>query len=87
MARIFDMKQKEVINGTDGVRLGFISDIEVDFKEGKVIKIFVPGPTKLFGMLGSGKEYEIPWHCIKKIGEDVILVDIDVEKALRETDY
>jgi YlmC/YmxH family sporulation protein len=87
MVRIYDIKQKEVINSSDGVKLGFVSDIEVDMKEGKVIKLFVPGPAKIFGMLGSQKEYSISWNQIKKIGEDIILVDIDIEKALNETNY
>lgn len=87
MVRIYDMKQKEVINGPDGIRLGFISDIEVDMKEGKIIKVFVPGPTKILGMFGSQKEYSIPWNAITKIGEDIILVDIDVDKALMESKY
>ncbi len=87
MVRIYDMKQKEVINSSDGIRLGFISDIEVDMKDGKIMKVFVPGPSKMFGMFGSQKEYAIPWEAITKIGEDIILVDIDVEKALSESDY
>lgn len=87
MVRIYDMKQKEVINSSDGIRLGFISDIEVDMKDGKILKIFVPGPSKVFGMFGSQKEYCIPWDSITKIGEDIILVDIDVDKALMESKY
>lgn len=81
------MKQKEVINSNDGIRLGFISDIEVDLQEGKLTKLIVPGPAKLFGMFGRGKEYQIPWENIKKIGEDIILVEINVEKSLVESDY
>jgi YlmC/YmxH family sporulation protein len=87
MVRIYDMKQKEVINSNDGIRLGFISDIEVDLQDGKLIKLIVPGPAKLFGMFGRGKEYQIPWDSIKKIGEDIILVDINVDKSLVESEY
>lgn len=87
VVRIYDMKQKEVINGPDGVRLGFISDIEVDIKDGKILKIYVPGPSKILGMFGSQKEYVVPWDSITKIGEDIILVDIDVDKALVDSKY
>ncbi len=87
MVRIYDMKQKEVINSNDGIRLGFISDVEVDLDEGKLLKIIVPGPAKLFGMFGRGKEYQVPWDSIKKIGEDIILVEVDVEKSLVDSDY
>lgn len=84
MPRIYDMKQKEVINSGDGIKLGFISDIEVSMEEGKVLTIYVPGPTKMLGMFGGQKEYVIPWDAIKKIGEDIILVDIDVNQSLND---
>jgi len=87
IVRIYDMKQKEVINSSDGVRLGFISDIEVDMENGKIIKVFVPGPSKILGMFGGQKEYAIPWDSITKIGEDIILVEIDVDKALLDSKY
>ena len=87
MHRIYDIKQKEVINSSDGIRLGFISDIEVDMKEGKIVKVYIPGPAKILGMFGGQKEYCIPWDKIMKIGEDIILVDIDIDKALEDTKY
>ncbi|TCT16864.1 YlmC/YmxH family sporulation protein [Natranaerovirga pectinivora] len=87
MVRIYDMKQKEVINSKDCKRLGFIVDIEVDLKDGKLKKLIVPGPAKVFGMFGRDKEYQISWDQIKQIGEDIILVDIDEEKALIKSDY
>jgi len=87
MVRIYDMKQKEIINSSDGIRLGYISDIEVDLNEGKILSVFVPGPAKILGMFGSQKEYRIPWSSIKKIGEDIILVDINIEKALVDSSY
>jgi len=31
----------------------------------------------LFGLIGKEKDYVIPWDRIKKIGEDIILVDMD----------
>lgn len=87
MVRIYDMKQKEVINSTDGVRLGYMSDIEIDLDEGKLKKIIIPGPSRVLGVFGKGKEYQVPWDSIKKIGEDIILVDIDVQKSLVDSNY
>ncbi len=82
MVRIYDMRQKEVININDGCRFGFICDIEVDIKCGEVINIIVPGPGKILGMFGREQEYRIPWCSIKKIGDDIILVDVDTEEIL-----
>ena len=87
MVRIYDMKQKEVVNIRDGCRLGFICDIEVDLTDGMIKNIIVPGQGKLFGILGREMEYVIAWCQICKIGADIILVDIDTEKCLKECCY
>ena len=68
---------KEVICVGDGRRLGFISDVVVEFPEGKVCAIVVPGPCRLFGMVGRQDDFRIPWASIQKIGPDIVLVDAD----------
>ena len=80
--RMCELKDKEVINCRDGERLGYICDIEIDIHTGIVVRIIVPGPCKIWGILGRDQEYVIDYTCIKQIGADVILVDIDAEKAL-----
>ncbi len=70
-----ELHAKEVIHLADGERLGAISDIEIDFDTGKVISISVPGEYKMFGMLGREPERIIPWEQIKKIGDDLIIID------------
>ncbi len=80
--RFSDFKDKEVINCRDGVRLGFVCDLIFDAKNGNIIKIIIPGPCKIWGMLGRDNEYIISFCCIKQIGEDVILVDIDAQNCL-----
>jgi YlmC/YmxH family sporulation protein len=82
MNRSSDFKQKEVINVSDGRRLGFVSDVEIDLEQGKVDAIILPGVGKLFGFLGKESEFIIPWDKIVKIGEDIILVDLD-ERFMR----
>ena len=71
-----DFKHKEVINITDGRRLGFVQDVTADFKTGTINEIIVPGNTKIFNLFSSKEELTIPWSSIKTIGEDVILVEI-----------
>lgn len=82
MARIADLQEKEVINIRDGVRLGYVSDVEIDIKTGCVLCIIVVGSCKVFGIFGTDEEYIIPWCDIKKIGDDIILIDIDINKCL-----
>lgn len=84
MARIEDLKQKEVINIQDGSRLGFVSDVDINVKTGCIINIIVDGPCKIFGLFGKDTEYVINWCDIKKIGDDIILVDVDVDCVLKD---
>jgi YlmC/YmxH family sporulation protein len=83
---MYELRQKEVINIKDGARYGFVADMEIDEEKGSIIKIIVPGPTKLFGIFGAEQEFRIPWDCIKQIGEDIILVEIETDKALKDCD-
>ncbi len=83
MNRSSDFRQKEVINMSDGKRLGFVSDVEIDLESGKIEAIILPGVGKLFGLLGKESEFVIPWDKIRKIGEDIILVELD-ERFIRK---
>lgn len=70
-----DFKHKEVINITDGKRLGFVQDVTANLETGIITSIIVPGGTKLFNVFASN-DLVIPWESIKCIGDDVILVEI-----------
>lgn len=74
-----DLHCKEVICVNDGRRLGFISDARIQLPEGKISAIIVPGRGWLFGLLGTREDYVIPWNCIRRIGPDIVLVDIRPE--------
>lgn len=71
-----DFKHKEVINITDGKRLGFVQDVTANLETGTITSIIVPGNAKLFNLFTSGNEIVIPWDKVKCIGEDLILVEI-----------
>ena len=86
MARMYDLRQKEVINTNDGVRYGFVSDLDFDTEEGKILSIIVPGPGRVLGVFGRDQEYRIPWEKITKIGEDIVIVECDTNKVLVESD-
>ena len=76
LSRFSDLRYKEVINVNSGHRLGYVSDLEMDMEEGKLVSLLVPGPSRLGGMLGREDDYILPWGCIRRIGEDIILVDL-----------
>jgi len=72
-----DFKNKEVINLHDGKRLGFVNDVEIDYVSGQVTSIVVPSPGLFSGFFSSRSDYIIPWSQIKKVGDDIIMVDHD----------
>ncbi len=37
--------------------------------------MIVYGPGRFFGLFGRGEEFYIPWECIQRIGDDIILID------------
>jgi YlmC/YmxH family sporulation protein len=76
MPKSSDFRQKEVINIRDGRRLGVIVDMEFDLQAGRITAIVVPGSNRWMGLFKGEQDLVIPWEKIKKIGDDVILVDV-----------
>ncbi len=78
MARGIDFKQKEVININDGKILGYVFDVNADFNSGEINSVIIAPIGKFFNFNNSKKNIVITWDKIKKIGEDVILVDYKI---------
>ncbi|MFD1955184.1 PRC-barrel domain-containing protein [Paenibacillus thailandensis] len=82
--KISDFQTKDVINIVDGKKLGHISDLELDLRQGRIDSIVVPQPARFRGVFGGGgTEVVIPWRNIVKIGADVVLVRLDDAKQLK----
>ena len=81
MTKFTDLHCKEVICICDGRRLGFISDARIELPEGNITAIIVPGPCRHLGLLGRRDDFIIPWHCIKRIGPDLVLVDVKPDEC------
>lgn len=81
--KISDFQTKDVINIVDGKKLGQISDLELDMRQGRIESIVVPSSLKLFGLFGNATEVIIPWKNIIKIGVDVVLVKLDDARPYR----
>ena len=77
--RFADFRCKEVINICDGCRLGYVGDVDVRVPDGQVTAIVVFGPCRFFGLFGRGEEFYIPWECIQRIGDDIILIDKPIQ--------
>ncbi|REE92970.1 YlmC/YmxH family sporulation protein [Paenibacillus taihuensis] len=81
--KISDFQTKDVINIVDGRKLGQVSDLELDLRQGRIDSIVVPNYSRFFGLFGGGTDVIIPWRNIVKIGTDVVLVRIDDAKVYR----
>jgi YlmC/YmxH family sporulation protein len=77
--RVEDFRYKEVVNVCDGQRLGFVSDALIDIAQGRVLALVVPGRGRFFGLFGREPDYILPWDCIKRIGSDIVLIDVPGE--------
>lgn len=83
MASQTDIRRKDVINITDGRRMGTVTDMEFT-PDGHIRSFTVPGPFRLQDLLkGERGGILIPWERVHSIGEDVILVEMDSQSLHR----
>ena len=78
--RFTELKKKEVINYSNGCKLGYADDLEMDTKSARVIALIAYGRPRWLGLFGRCEECRIPWEKIRLIGEDAIFVDVSVQK-------
>lgn len=84
LCRIDELKNKQVVCVKDGCVLGFVSDVELDTKNGNLTSIIIFGRLKLFGLLGREDDIIIPWSDIKVIGNETVLVNTEPPLSLLE---
>ncbi|MBC7104577.1 MAG: YlmC/YmxH family sporulation protein [Firmicutes bacterium] len=77
MLKVSDLRLREVVNIVDGRRLGTIKDIDIDVENGRITALVLPSPNRLLGLLGRDEELVVPWEKVRKIGLDVILVEVN----------
>ncbi|HWQ41025.1 MAG TPA: YlmC/YmxH family sporulation protein, partial [Desulfosporosinus sp.] len=77
-----DLAGKEIINLHNGAKLGLVGDADLDISlNGAVEAIILTSRGGFSGFWGSGSRGEreretlvIPWHTIKKVGSEVIII-------------
>ena len=77
--RLSHLSGKEVINLSDGSRLGIIDECELTFdsKSGRINTILLPNKNGLMSYFSENRTIAIPWQAIKRIGDEVIIVDLN----------
>jgi len=71
-----ELRNKEVINVLSGRLLGNINDVIIDLSRNCVLGYMVPNCKSILNFFRPSQEIFIPYNCICKIGEDVILVEV-----------
>ena len=69
--RLSELQLKEIINISNGKRIGIIVDVIVS-PTGQIEKLVLEEKR---GRKFSKEEYEILWSQIVKVGDDIILID------------
>ena len=77
--RIGDLRCKEVINICTGMRMGFVCDVIDNTVTGQLVAIVLPGQCRFFGIFGREDDIIVPWDCIRRIGDDIILIEVSGE--------
>lgn len=69
-----EFQAKDVVNISDGKRLGHIGDLDIDLETGKIDAIILGSYGKAFAFFNRNEEIVISWSDIIKIGKDVVFV-------------
>lgn len=77
--RMAELAGKEIVNVYDGARLGVVgeSDMAFDPESGQINAVIIPRRGNLINFWVDRQYMVIPWESVKKIGHEVIIVDLD----------
>jgi len=69
------LRQMEVVDISEGKRLGFIGDIVFNEDFTMIETLVIPSQSGLLSIFKKKDEIHIKWNQIRTIGIDIILVD------------
>jgi YlmC/YmxH family sporulation protein len=74
--RLSDLQRKDIINVNDGRIIGRIIDAEINEKDGSLDSLVIEKSKYIRNLFTSENDITIKYEQIKKLGSDVILIDI-----------
>lgn len=75
LSKFSDLRNKEMICVKDGLKIGYVDDVEFDPETYSLQSLIAFGKYRLFGLLGKYDDIKISCEQIQVIGEDIILVN------------
>lgn len=76
--RLSELIGKDIVNIQNGSRLGTVadSDLVIEAETGEIDAIILPSKGGILN-LWDRNNLTIPWNAVRKIGAEVIIVDLD----------
>lgn len=71
-----ELQRKDIININNGKKIGRIIDAEIDSTNGNLKSFVIEQSKYIKSMFRSDNDIKINYNQIKKMGQDVILVDL-----------
>ncbi len=71
---VTQLRDKEVISTKNGCRVGYVTDVEINRKEGKLCALLIYQSRPKGALFAKPEPLRIPWEDIEIIGDDTILV-------------
>jgi YlmC/YmxH family sporulation protein len=77
--RLNELIGKEMVNIHDGMRMGTVgeSDMLIDNETGEIVSFILPNQGNMLNFWADRQKLIIPWDAVKKIGREVIVVEVD----------
>jgi YlmC/YmxH family sporulation protein len=75
--KLSELQRKDIIDIKSGKKVGRIIDVEFDQSNGYMIKFIIERAHFVKNLFSQSEELSIKFTQIKKMGEDVVLIDIN----------
>ena len=79
--RLSQIGGKEIVNLNTGSGWMVVEvDLVIDKATGNIIRLLIPEERLGFSLFGERNFIEVPWENVKKIGNDMIIIEQDERK-------
>ncbi len=72
---ISQIQELEVIDVSEGTRLGFVKDVEISLRDGRITAIMIENQSAR-RIFSKADDLLIPMEQVVKLGEDFIFIDL-----------
>lgn len=74
--KLSDLQRKDIVNLNNGKKIGRIIDIEINTTDGSLVNLIIEKNRYFRNFFNGETDVLVKFDQIKKMGEDVILIDL-----------